>query len=122
MIELIEELKEKNKIYLLLDTTKDFIFAEYKVDFVDFKGINKYESQITFIKANKKNRYFKKNYMLVGYRFKIENREKTYLVYDDYNDMIKCLCKKMRNHVDENPKLFKKLKNKYPEHIRTSTY
>lgn len=122
MIDLIEELKEKNKIYLLLDTTKDFIFAEYKVDFVEFKGINKYESQITLIKANKKIRHFKKKYNLTGYRFRIENGKKTYLIYDDCDDMVKYFCKKMKNNIDENPKLFKKLKNKYPEHIRQLSY
>jgi len=118
MIDLIDELKKDNKVYILLDTDEKFLFAEYKVTKIEYKVMNHQYAELTLINTPKKKRYFKKIIKMKGYRINFDYTPKKYKIFDDYEELIEYFCKKLKNNPENNPKLLNKFKNNYPNYFR----
>lgn len=116
MIDLVEELKEHNIVYVWLPSPKGFFYAEYKVSKSEYNGIQQHLAQLSLLKVVKKPRFFNTVIKVQGFRLE-DNKtlKRPYKFYDEMDDMIKDFCRFIKNHSEENQKLFKKIKNRYPD-------
>jgi len=116
MIDLVEQFKEQNDVYVWLESTKGFLYAEYVVSKSEYKGIRKHVVHLSLKKAERKKRYFNEVIIVNGFRLE-DNKtlRRPYRFYDDMEELTKDFCKYIENHSEENQKLLKKTKNRYPE-------
>lgn len=117
MIELVEEFRENEVVYIVLDTFKDFIYGEYVVFKNEFKGIKNNHAELHLVHAIKKERYFRDIIVMDGFRIGFKNTTSKFLIYDDLNDAIKEFCKKLKKNPEKNLKLEKKFRQKYPKYF-----
>ena len=87
MIELVEEFRENEVVYIVLDTFKDFIYGEYVVFKNEFKGIKNNHAELHLVHAIKKERYFRDIIVMDGFRIGFKNTTSKFLIYDDLNDV-----------------------------------
>lgn len=117
MLDLVEEFKEGESVYILMDTFKDFLYAEYTVIENNYVKIKSQSATLNLVKAPKKHRYFKSVLKFDGFYIKFNNTLNKYVVYDDYNDLINFFCKKLKQNPKKNIKLTKKMQNRYPQYF-----
>ena len=116
MIDLVEELKENDVVYTWLPSTKGFLYAEYKVSKTEYKGVHNNFARLSLLNANKKKRLFSEVITVNGFRLE-DNKTliRPYQFYDDMASMTKDFCRWIKKNSEDNQKLFKKIKNRYPE-------
>lgn len=115
MIDLIEELKENQSVFVLMKTTKDFLFGEYIVSESSYRGIKKHYAKLSLKSARKKKRYFKNVFILEGFYLDFKGNQQEFLVFDSFDDVTHQFSKWLVQAPDNNHKLFKKFKKLYPQ-------
>jgi len=116
MLDLVEELKEGKIVYILLDSFKDLLYGKYKVINSEYQSVKNQSATLSLVDVKKKRRYFRKTYMFSGFRIEFDT-EHTYFIYDNFDDLIRDFCKKMKKNPNKNIKLAKKLQNRYPNYF-----
>ena len=115
MIDMIEQLKDVKKVYVLnksLYFVKGINYAVYYVTKIEYRGINKWYVQLkTYVKS----KYFKKTINLTG--FSTRSLPNSYEIYDDLNELIKDYCQFVKNNPDQNKALTKALAKQYPQYF-----
>ena len=116
MIDLVEELENHKKVYVLYDsiTTEDLLFAVYDVITVERRGTMRYYAQL---KTSSQHKYFKKTLNVVGMRLEFSHTANPYKVFDNLNDLRKYYCKQLKKNPEKNQKLVKKLVKKFPDYF-----
>lgn len=114
MLTLVDELKEKTQIIIMVDTYKDFIYGTYLVDTVEFKGIKNTYASIKLIDATKKIRYFRDIITFEGFRMEFTHTPTKFIVFADLTDALMYFCKELKKHPEYNIKVAKKFRNKFP--------
>jgi len=117
MIDLIEELKIDNGVFVLMKSFKNFIFGEYVVTEVKYHGTKKREAIITLKDAKKKQRYFKPSFKLLGFLAELKNGDVEYILFSEYDDMIAYYCSLLAKNPSKNIKLLSKFKKRYPKYF-----
>ncbi len=117
MLELVEELKEGETIFLVLDTYKDFIYGEYYVKSNEFRGIKINHAELILKEVHKKERYFRDIISVDGFSIKFKHTTSKFLIYNDIKDALKDFCKKLKKNPEMNVKLEKKFRQKYPNYF-----
>lgn len=118
MLDLIEELEENATVFILLETDKNLLYGEYLV--VERKNglMRDQYAKIQLVNTPKKARYFRNTIEFKGFRIEFPHTPNTYNIFDNYDEMVKEFCKKLKRKPEANIKLYKKLKNKYPIYFR----
>lgn len=116
MIDLVEELANHKKVYVLYDsiTTDDLLFAVYNVTKVERRGTMKHFAQM---KTSSQHKWFKKTLNVVGMSLEFKHTANPYKVFDNLDDLRKHYCKQLKKNPEKNPKLVKKLTNQFPEYF-----
>jgi len=122
MLSLIEELTENDSIFILMESTKQFLYGEYKVIKTKYTTMKNQYALLILQNNPKKARYFKKKIELKGYRIDFNYTPKTYIVFDDFDDLIRHFCKTLKQTPDNNLKLIEKFKKKYPSYFHERLY
>lgn len=117
MIDIVEELQVGTTVYLTVDTLKDFIYAEYIVIQNDYQGIKNNRAVLKRRSALKKQRYFREMITLEGFHLKFTHSPTPFKLYDDYNEMVKDFCKKLKSTPNTNIKLEKKMRSQHPRYF-----
>jgi hypothetical protein len=118
MLSLVEELEENNIVFLLLESTNGFYYAEYTVAISEYKGLRNHFAKLILKNSHIKRRYFNDVITVSGFRLE-DNKtlKRSYKFFDDKEDMIKAFYRYLEKHVEENQKLLKKIKNRFPEYF-----
>jgi len=116
MIDLVEDLANYKKIYVLYDsiTTDDLLYAVYNVTKVERRSTMKYYAQM---KTNSTHKYFKKTLNVVGMSLEFKHTPNPYVVFDNLNDLKKHYCKELKKNPEKNPKLVKKFIKQFPDYF-----
>lgn len=116
MIDLVEDLVNHKKVYVLYDsiTTNDLLYAVYNVTKVERRGTIKYYAQL---KTNSIHKWFKRTLNVVGLRLEFNNYPDPYTVFASLDDLKKYYCKQLKNNPEKNPKLLKKCTNQFPDYF-----
>lgn len=118
MLSLVEELKENTIVYLLLESTNGFYYAEYEITRNEYIGIRKHFVELMLKNAHIKKRYFNDVVTVSGFRLEDnETLKRPYIFFNDKEDMVKHFCRYLEHHTEENQKLLKKIKNRFPEYF-----
>lgn len=117
MIELVEELMVGETVYLVVDTMKDFIYAEYLVTSREYKGIKNERATLKLKSVLKKERYFRDVIAVDGFHIEFKHTPTKFKIYDDLNDGIKDFCKQLKKNPERNVKLEKKFRLRYPKYF-----
>lgn len=114
MIDLVEDLENYKKVYVLYDsiTTDDILYAVYNVAKVERRGTMKYFAQM---KTNSTHKWFKNTLNTVGMSLEFKHSPNPYKVFSNVDDLRKYFCKQLKQKPEKNPKLVKKLTKLYPE-------
>jgi hypothetical protein len=116
MIDLVEDLANYKKVYILYDsiTTSDITFAVYSVTKVERRGTMKYYAQL---KTSSQHKWFKKTLNVVGLSIEFPHTANPYKLFDNLDDLRKHYCKQLKKEPEKNPKLLKKLTKQFPEYF-----
>jgi hypothetical protein len=117
MLELVEEFEVGSTVCIVVDTFKDFIYAEYDVVKNEFKGIKNHHVELHLKHAYKKERYFRDIITFDGFRIEFRHTNTKFEIYGDLTDALKAFCKKLKKNPEKNIKLEKKFKHKYPNYF-----
>jgi hypothetical protein len=116
MLYLVEDLKINMVVYVVVETIKDFIYAEYIVVGNEYQGLRNTKVTLNLTEAFKKIRYFKHKIDIDGFIISHASKNTKYKIYDDLNHAKKDFCKMLKD-TNKNPKLEKKLRNKHPSYF-----
>ena len=115
MIDTVEELKLKQKIYIVdfsMYMNTKINYAVYTVEKIERRGVGKWFVRFS---TNAKNDNFKKTINATfSYSLSFNNNFK---VYETFKEAKQDYCKMVRKDEDKNPKLFKILSKQYPEYF-----
>jgi len=122
MIELIEELTVGDQIFILYDNVDRFLYGNYKVTDTTYVTMNRQSATLKIQSKPKKPRYFKSELTFKGFHINFPNTARTYLVFDDYDSMVRYFCKKLAKDPEINSKVYAKMKRKYPQYFSFTSY
>lgn len=116
MIDLVEELQNYKKVYVLYDslTTEEILIAQYDVVTVEKRSTMKYFAKL---RTNSRHKYFKKELNTVSFRLEFPHQANPYDVYESRDAATKAFCKHLKEQPEKNPKLLNKLKEQYPHYF-----
>lgn len=114
MIDLVEDLQNHKKVYVLYDsiTTDELLFAVYSVVKVERRGSMKYYAQL---KTSSRHKLFNNTINVVGLALEFKHITDPYKVFSNLNDLRKHYCKQLKKNPEKNPKLTKKLSKQFPD-------
>lgn len=114
MIDTVEELSKKKKVYVLNETLTqpNVLYAVYNVTKSEYRGINKYYVQL---KTNSLMKEFPSTLNIVGLRIQFNYNSKL-KVFETYNDMMKYFCSAVKQD-PINKTLVKKLTQSHPQYF-----
>lgn len=116
-LNLVEELKCNDIIYVLLESNQYFVYGEYIVESNNYCGLKKNLAVLQLVNKPKKSRYFKQKITLSGFHICFKYTPKQYKIFSEFDEMIKYFCNSLRKDNNKNLKLLNKFKQKYPSYF-----